>query len=215
MSVKVIVSQGKPIDQFMLNKGVTSIGRKSDCDISIKDPAVSGTHAQIQKVGLNYLIQDLNSTNGVHVNGRPIKQYLIKNEDIVTIGEHQLKFIISDAAVTELKPQKKIADPTHADTSHSGFLKVLSGSDVGNVVHLQDGLTTIGIPGVQVAAVSKRPQGHFIIHVDGGKNKSRVPLVNDEPIGFRSKKLELGDKILVADIKMEYVVGKIKMVDAL
>ena len=209
MSVKVIVSKGKPIDQLVLSKDVTSIGRKSDSDISIKDPAVSGTHAQIQKVGLNYLIQDLNSTNGVHVNGRPIKQYVIKNEDIVTIGEHQLKFIISDAAVTDLKSQTKAVDPTPAGTTLSGFLKVLSGPDAGNVVHLQDGLTTIGIPGIQVAAVSKRPQGHFIIHVDGGKDKGRVPLVNGEPIGFRSKKLDQGDKISVADIEMEYVVGEI------
>lgn len=207
MSVKVIVSKGKPIDQLVLSKDVTSIGRKSDSDISIKDPAVSGSHAQLQKVGPNYLIQDLNSTNGVHVNGRAVKQHVIKNEDIVTIGEHQLKFIISDVTVTDRKPPKQVADPTRIPASLSGYLNILSGPEAGNVIQLQDGLTTIGIPGIQVAAVSKRPQGHFIIHVDGGKDKGRVPLVNNEPIGFRSKKLDAGDKISVADIQMEYVVG--------
>jgi hypothetical protein len=65
-------------------------------------------------------------------------------------------------------------------------------------------MTTIGVPGIQVAAVSRRPQGHFIIHVDGGKEKARVPLVNGEPIGFKSHKLEDKDKIEVADTKMEY-----------
>ena len=65
-------------------------------------------------------------------------------------------------------------------------------------------MTTVGEPGIQVAAVSKRPQGHFIIHVDGGKEKDKVPLVNGEPTGFKSRKLEPGDVIEVADIQMEY-----------
>ena len=47
-------------------------------------------------------------------------------------------------------------------------------------------------------------QGHFIIHVDGGKGK--VPLVNGEPTGFKARKLEHDDEIEVAGILMEYTV---------
>jgi|MDTC01.1.fsa_nt_gb hypothetical protein len=43
MSVKVIVIKDPPIDQIVINSEVTTIGRKSECDISIKDSAVSGT----------------------------------------------------------------------------------------------------------------------------------------------------------------------------
>ncbi len=69
---------------------------------------------------------------------------------------------------------------------------------------LTEGLTTLGTLGVQVAAVSKRPQGFFTIHVDGGKDKDKVPLVNEKPIGFKSHKLENGDRIEIAGLVMAY-----------
>jgi len=78
------------------------------------------------------------------------------------------------------------------------------GGELGEIVKLDDALTTIGVPGVQVAAVSKRPTGHFIIHVDGGKDRNKTPVVNGEEIGFKSRKLEVGDLIEVASIQLEY-----------
>ena len=96
MLVKVIVVKDKPIEQIIINKDVMTIGRKSDCDISIKDPAVSGNHARIQRVGDNYLVQDMGSTNGVHIEGKAIKQQVLKHKDTIVIGEHQLKILMSD-----------------------------------------------------------------------------------------------------------------------
>ena len=83
---------------------------------------------------------------------------------------------------------------------------MISGANACDRIELKEALTSIGEPGVQVAAVSKRPKGHYIIHVDGGKNKDKVPLVNGEPTGFKSRKLEPGDIIEVAGIQMEYCV---------
>lgn len=202
MSVKVILIKDKPIGQFVINSDLTSIGRKSECDISIKDPAVSGSHAQIQKLGKNYVIEDLGSTNGVVFKGRKVKQQILKHNDVVAIGEHQLKFLITGESVAEARPKTLIQKK--APSSVNGQLVVLSGTEAGKKIPLEEGLTTIGVPGIQVAAVSKRPQGHFIIHVDGGKDKDRVPLVNGEPTGFKSHKLEHQDKIHVADMELEY-----------
>lgn len=203
MSVKVILIKDKPVGQFELSGDITSIGRRSECDISIKDPAVSGSHAQIQKLGKNYVIEDLGSTNGVVYNGRKVKQQILRNNDVITIGEHQLKFLITVEAAASPKPKASTPAPRKSGPLNAQLV-VLKGSEVGKKMGLEEGLTTIGVPGVQVAAVSKRPQGHFIIHVDGGKDKDRVPLVNGEPIGFKSHKLEDKDKIQVADIEMEY-----------
>ncbi|MDZ7686226.1 MAG: hypothetical protein U5O39_15465 [Gammaproteobacteria bacterium] len=85
-----------------------------------------------------------------------------------------------------------------------GFLKVVGGQRDGERITLEEGLTKIGQPGVQVAAVSRRPQGYFLIHVDGGNDRERVPLINGEPIGFKSRKLEPGDKVEVAGTTMSY-----------
>ena len=202
MSVKIILIKDKPIGQFVVSADITSIGRKSECDISIKDPAVSGNHARIQKLGRNYVIEDLGSTNGVVYKGRKVKQQILKHNDVVSIGEHQLKFLITGDSVIEERPRTLVTTPS--TTQIRAQLVVLSGEDVGKKISLEEGMTTIGVPGIQVAAISRRPQGHFIIHVDGGKEKARVPLVNGEPTGFKSHKLEDKDKIEVADTKMEY-----------
>lgn len=199
-TLKIIVTKDdKPIDQVTFSGEEATIGRKSDCDISIKDPAVSGTHARLQKIGDSYMIADAGSTNGIFIKGRRIKQQVLKNEDVVTIGEHRLKFLIMSSKTSSR------AEPTkHRLDGPRGLLRVLSGPKAGNRILLEEGMTTIGKPGIQVAAVSRRPQGHFIIHVDGGKDRERVPLVNGEPIGFKSRKLEKSDKIQVAGIEFEY-----------
>jgi FHA domain len=199
MVVKIVIlKDDKPIEQVLIKGRTASIGRKSDCDISIKDPAVSGNHARLKETRDGYLIEDLGSTNGVHISGQKITQRILKNEDVVTIGEHQLRFLISKSGARKAQATEKVAD--------GGYLKVTSGADSGNRIELMEALTTVGEPGIQVAAVSRRPTGHFIIHVDGGKDKDKVPLVNGEPTGFKSRKLEPGDMIEVAGIQMEYCI---------
>ncbi|MDA0789967.1 MAG: FHA domain-containing protein [Proteobacteria bacterium] len=229
MVLKIIILKAeKPVDQFVVNGEKTLIGRRSECDISLKDPAVSGNHAEISRVKGRFIITDLGSTNGLHIGGRKITQHVLKDGDLLSVGEHQLKVMLSpgevgDRAREQMGAREKAAgkapgvSPDGPDSTEvrarpqtgpagelQGFLRVLNGANAGQRIELQQALTTIGEPGVQVAAISKRPQGHFIIHVDGGKDKDRVPLVNGEPTGFKSRKLEVGDKIEVAGVNMEY-----------
>ncbi len=228
----VIIKEDKPIDQVILKTEPITIGRKADCEIPIKDPAVSGTHARIFRSKEGYVIEDLGSTNGVHMSGKKISRHLLKHEDIVTIGEHKLKFLSSadttmsgvvsaerlrkspQRDVTTTRPPKPAAGPpgsppskpvVEIDRSH-GHLVIRNGAGRDEKIDLTEALTTVGEPGIQVAAVSRRPQGHFIIHVDGGKDKTKVPLVNGEPTGFKSRRLEPGDIIEIAGVQMEYCV---------
>lgn len=226
----VLIKDNKPIDQFPIESETLTIGRKSDCDITIKDPAVSGNHARIVVDDGMVAIEDAGSTNGVHIGGKRVERQILKPGEVVTIGEHQLKFLLQKgaqgavikgkeagaapagpSAPTEIasldesdKPSgKQKAEAGHVDVK-SAYLMVKAGKGAGDRIELQEALTTIGEPGIQVAAVSKRPNGHFIIHVDGGKDKNKVPLVNGEPTGFKSRQLAVGDVIEVAGIQMEY-----------
>lgn len=218
MTLKIIIiKEGKPVQQVTMEQTRLTIGRRAQCDIPIKDPAVSGNHAEIEFVGNGYILRDLGSTNGVHVKGRQVKEYAIKDEDLITIGEHQLRIqMIDKSPPTKQAPARpsgggKAEEKTEIRSmpvaSHTdGYLKTVVGGEPGEVVKLEDALTTIGVPGIQVAAVSKRPHGHFIIHVDGGKDRNKTPVVNGEPIGFKSRKIELGDLIEVAELQFEYCI---------
>jgi len=82
-------------------------------------------------------------------------------------------------------------------------LQLLSGANSGRELVLKKALTTIGQPGTQVAAITKRPQGYFLIHVDGGPNKA-FPKIGGSPIGTQAHPLKDHDVIEVAGVKMEF-----------
>jgi len=69
-----------------------AIGRKSDNDLSIDDHTVSRRHAKIVRVQSVYFIEDLKSTNGTAVNGKPVERAQLHDADVITIGQHRLIF---------------------------------------------------------------------------------------------------------------------------
>ena len=88
----------------------------------------------------------------------------------------------------------------------SGKLQVLSGNFAGRELELTKALTTLGRPGVQVAAVTRRSEGYYIVHVESGKEDD-FPLVNGEAIGVKARKLEDNDVLQLAGVKMGFYVS--------
>src|SRR4029450_13332281 len=85
-------------------------------------------------------------------------------------------------------------------------LQVLSGAFAGRELDLNKALTTLGRPGVQVAAITRRSDGFFIVHVDSGKEQD-FPLLNGSPIGSNATKLTDNDVIQLAGVKMGFFEG--------
>src|SRR5262245_9937637 len=82
-------------------------------------------------------------------------------------------------------------------------LQVLSGAFAGRELELTKALTTLGRPGVQVAAITRRAEGYFIVHVDSGK-EGDYPLVNGAAIGPQARRLRDNDVIQLAGVKMGF-----------
>jgi len=80
------------------------------------------------------------------------------------------------------------------------MLKLMSGGNAGKELELTKPLTTLGKPGVQVAVITRRPQGFFITHVEGA-NK---PIVNGKPIEQQAHALNDHDVIELAGVKVEF-----------
>jgi hypothetical protein len=81
-----------------------------------------------------------------------------------------------------------------------GAIQILSGSNAGKALELVKPLTTLGKPGVQVAVLTRRPQGYFITHVEGAAQ----PAVNGQSIGAAPHALKDHDVIELAGVKMEF-----------
>ena len=82
-------------------------------------------------------------------------------------------------------------------------LQVLSGAFAGRELELTKALTTLGRPGVQVAAITRRAEGYYIVHVESGK-EGDYPLVNGQPIGQQARKLSDNDVVQLAGVKMGF-----------
>ena len=81
-----------------------------------------------------------------------------------------------------------------------GAIQLLSGANAGRELELIKPLTTLGKPGVQVAVLTRRPQGYFITHVEGANR----PTVNGQAIGAAPHSLKDHDVIELAGVKMEF-----------
>ncbi|SRR6266513_88051 len=81
-----------------------------------------------------------------------------------------------------------------------GALQLLSGANAGKELDLTKPLTTLGKPGVQVAVITRRPQGFFITHVEGAS----FPVLNGKALDAQAHSLNDHDVIELAGIKMEF-----------
>jgi pSer/pThr/pTyr-binding forkhead associated (FHA) protein len=82
-------------------------------------------------------------------------------------------------------------------------LQVLSGAFAGRELELAKALTTLGRPGVQVAAITRRSDGFYIVHVEADR-PDNYPLVNGTPIGAQARRLVDNDVIQLAGVKMGF-----------
>ena len=82
-------------------------------------------------------------------------------------------------------------------------LQVLSGAFAGRELELTKALTTLGRTGVQVAAITRRAEGYYIVHVESGKEDD-FPLVNGQSIGAQARKLADNDVVQLAGVKMGF-----------
>jgi pSer/pThr/pTyr-binding forkhead associated (FHA) protein len=93
--------------------------------------------------------------------------------------------------------------PVTISVHRNAKVQVLSGPFAGREMELTKVLTTLGRPGVQVAAITRRADAHYLVHVESGTPGS-FPLVNGNPIGAQAQRLRDNDVITLAGVKMGF-----------
>jgi pSer/pThr/pTyr-binding forkhead associated (FHA) protein len=118
------------------------------------------------------------------------------------------------AAAGDAAPEAKPAAPApaapasapgslQASQLRKAKLQVLSGQFAGRELELIKTLTTLGRPGIQVAAITRRADGYYVVHVESGK-EGDYPLVNGTPIGPQARRLQDNDVLQLAGVKMGF-----------
>ena len=258
MARLILSLDGHVMAEYNMTKERYTLGRLPDNDVRVDNPAVSGHHALVINILNDSFLEDLNSTNGTYVNGKLIKKHALQHGDVITIGQHHLRFVdsqlegsaqdefektmvINPSTVTEDRlratatasaaastpavqdagkaaARASSAAPAAAEAASRGHvatlapgtralptgkLQVLSGQFAGRELELVKALTTLGRPGIQVAAIARRADGYTIVHVESAK-PGEYPLVNGEPIGPQARRLADNDVITLAGVKMGF-----------
>ncbi len=89
--------------RFEITKDRVVLGRNATCDIVLKDHTVSSQHCYIARRGDQYLLHDLNSTNGTQVNGQRISEAVLEPQQVVQVGGVELVFETSPSDAPPLE----------------------------------------------------------------------------------------------------------------
>ncbi|MCH8070815.1 MAG: FHA domain-containing protein [Proteobacteria bacterium] len=117
--------------------------------------------------------------------------------------------MVETVAESKPEPAAHVATSAGIDSSNAptalplAKLQVLSGAFAGRELELTKALTTLGRPGVQVAAITRRAEGYYVVHVESGE-EGDYPLVNGQPIGAQARKLIDNDVLQLAGVKMGF-----------
>ena len=213
---KLIVSiDGVVIKDVTLAKDRTTLGRRPYNDVVIDNLAVSGEHAVLHMIGSDVYLEDLHSTNGTYVNARAIKKKALEHNDVIEVGKYKIRYLASSAAPQGASAvRSSISSPpqpiplSSAPTEHAALgpppvspavIRVLSGAGAGRELSLQKVVTTIGKPGVAVAAVTRRLHGYVVAPIDGGT------VLNGELLGTEAVALHDGDVLELGGSRMQFV----------
>lgn len=222
MAKLVLSADGAIINSRFIDKERITIGRAPDNDIVIADRTVSARHAEVVSVGEDQIVIDQGSLGGTFVNGERVSRRILAHRDVIEFGHFSLRYLNSKtageadlertmmiAAVPDLlhsadttaRPAKPVAHAARAVNVRfpSGRLR-RSGGDGPECIELDRVVAVVGLPGVQLAVVTRRPLGFFLTHVEGKSTAS----LNRQPIGHDTQPLGNGDVIEVAGLSYEF-----------
>ncbi|MBZ0225440.1 MAG: FHA domain-containing protein [Comamonas sp.] len=199
----VFLLDGAVVKEVELVKPRTTLGRRPNNDIIIDNLTVSGEHAVLHLLDQTVEVQDLGSTNGTFVNGQPVERQVLRDGDQVIIGKYEVRFADARQRFAKAAGAQELTSapsPASAPAPRDAFVRVLTGPGAGREVALTKVVTTLGKPGEVVASVTHRPHGFVLVRVDGPV----APVINGQPV-LESRALKAGDRILLADVEMEFL----------
>jgi pSer/pThr/pTyr-binding forkhead associated (FHA) protein len=100
----IVATEGRTTQELPLKVGRIIIGRTADNDLQVDSRFVSRHHCQIITGIEGSVIEDLNSTNGIFVQGKRVRRYNLNDGDIVVIGKHEIMYLDERAARARVMP---------------------------------------------------------------------------------------------------------------
>ncbi len=204
MAKVVIRFQNQILSETVLEAGFNGIGRLPTHPICIENLGISRSHAFIfgdieKKI---FILQDLASLNGTYVNKKRVQKWLLKPNDVITIGQHALEYIEDSPSATDTTSQKPI----------TGQVPLLEDLSTGKTITLNKDITYFGnsstddihIPGLMVGkqfASIDRKGTAWVLNL----LVKRFTQLSVNGVEVTSTRLAHGDEIEAAGMKFSFI----------
>ena len=103
-----------------------TVGRSSDCDIVIPDPAISSFHAELRRMVGGFCLVDCQSTTGIIVDGQRVEWAPLYNEQTILLGSSSLKTLFTDEEILFFQeetaahtPAESLEAPAHPEAAYT------------------------------------------------------------------------------------------------
>ena len=213
----ILTLDGSILREHAIDRDAITIGRRHGNDIQLNDITVSGRHALVSEVGGRVYVEDLGSTNGTLVNGKPVRKQFLKHGDVIQVGAHQLAyfdpqveyqetmFIKAEMADTQVLPGLVAAPSVKGQPLAA--TRLLNGPMANTVWEMRKPFNTVGYKGMLLAVIARGVDGYSIAEVRSIKSKraTDIPLVNGQQIGKTPRPLKEHDLIEIAGVRMEFL----------
>jgi ABC transport system ATP-binding/permease protein len=157
---------------FPLERRVLVLGREPSCDIRLKGVGVSRFHARLHLAPDRVVIEDMEESSGILLDGRLVKNEPVHSGSMLTIGVNRLSIIITPISLIVRKIQEPEYPPESSSSASTGAITI--GRDCGNSLHLSHPLVS------RFHAIARKAdEGGFIIEDLGSTNGT---FVNGKPI---------------------------------
>lgn len=212
MAKFTVFFKDKPVQSAIFDAGVVHIGRDDTNDLVVDSLAVAPAHAAVMIKDGSYIIKQLNEKFPLLVNQLPVKEWSLKNNDVVNVGKHyivfhetesipdqtyaQLKAVLQDDPDLDALNQKLEASSKHQEAN----LQVMDGPHIGRILPLKKAMTRLGREGGGVIVIAKRKDGYYLSALQGHAALS----VNRQPLGDRIILLQHNDVIEVDNVPMQF-----------
>jgi hypothetical protein len=188
---------------------IIRIGRHKTNDLVIDNQAVAPAHAviDIRDNGTSTIAQ-LNDDFPLLINGEKIKECNLNNNDIITLGRHDVVYNTTDSFDQSLPFETRIDQDTNLLDQEIGLelskpaanLQVMDGEDIGKMISLKKAMTRIGHIGNGVIVISRRKNGYFVSVLE---NTGNVTL-NNELLNHNTIKLNHHDVLVLNNTSLQF-----------
>lgn len=135
----------------------------------------------------------------------------LNTPNLATVSQHADPHKLDGIASRPLQENDDDAPPMHeldspSVKSNGAVIEIKNGAKSGQILPIDKPVTTLGRPGIQIAAIMRKPDGYFLMHIESDDSVER-PTLNQDSIGDEPVLLHSGDELNVAGIDVEFMLS--------